>query len=341
MDTSFRSKRARSLSSSSGSSGSSSVGGPSRTPSPPPKFHRAPSPTTKSFICVLPPTCSQPDTSTYYATQAELDRHQETFHKWVCHVPIRDRGTESQGFPSSGSGSGGRNWKGKEREGTLVNGVPESFVAGRIKDGKRWRECSKVFPDERLLLLHHTEVHDPIARQKKVNGQKIFECFLPPSQCGKIFIDPRQRRRHLIDKHKYPHQYFFSITNHGLNEIVRQDGLAISMIRPRRDPPQAIQAEPIPPQDQSSQRHTTPHQSDHQRQVHENGTLRRLGSANAQNDTPDIDMDDLSAKMGHLESSLTFVPRGVRAKRQAAEARNQHQGKLGTGTETERIDAAS
>ncbi|OCF34972.1 hypothetical protein I316_03519 [Kwoniella heveanensis BCC8398] len=285
----------------------------SRTPSPPPKFHRAlsPSRSSRSFICVLPPTCSQPDTSTYYATQAELDKHQETFHKWICHVPVRDREREYQ---ASKGQSGGKE---KEREDTpVIDGVPESFVAGRIKDGKRWKECSKVFPDERLLTLHHTEVHDPIARQQKDNGQKIFECFLPPSQCGKRFIDPKRRRRHLIDKHKYPHQYFFSITNHG-------DGLAISMIRPRRDRPQ-------PPEGDMNSPPGVPLAGPSSRADPPDGAaeLKRLVSGDGayqeqERRTPDIDMDDLSAKMGSLESSLTFVPRGVRAKQAALTKRNQ------------------
>ncbi|WVQ94072.1 hypothetical protein IAU59_001150 [Kwoniella sp. CBS 9459] len=325
MDASIRSKRARSLSSSSGgSAASSSSAGSSRTaPSPPPKFHRAPSPSSKPFICVLPPTCSQPDTSTYYATQAELDRHQDTFHKWICHVPIRDREREHQAV-STGSGSTTSKDKGKERGSVPMDGVPESFMAGRIRDGKRMRECSKVFPDERLLSLHHTEVHDPIARQKKETGQKIFECFLPPSQCGKKFIDPRRRRRHLIDKHKYPHQYFFSITNHGLNEIVRQDGLAISMIRPRRDPPQRIQVESTSPPTTSIQQ-TTPHAPDSVQQYSPNSAHDITITRNSQPEPkPDIDMDDLSAKMNNLESSLTFVPRGVRAK-QAAIAKGAKQ----------------
>ncbi|WVR03414.1 hypothetical protein IAU60_000405 [Kwoniella sp. DSM 27419] len=289
MDTSARFKRARSISSDSSYSSDGSAG-PSRTPSPPPKYHRAPSPGTKPYSCHLPPTCSQPGTSTLYATQAELDRHQETFHRWVCRIPIRDRLAE--GAP-----------KGKERDQTPSDGwVPEQFVGRKERDGKRWRECAKVFPDERILALHQTEVHDPIARQRKENGQKIFECFLPPSQCSRKFIDPKQRRKHLIDKHKFPHQYFFSITNHGLNEIARQDGLATSMIRPRRD----ITARSLDHKPSAIDTHGSHASPDHR-------DPGQAEEASPQQDKgPDIDMDDLTSRMGNMESSLTFVPRGLR-----------------------------
>lgn len=35
----------------------------------------------------------------------------------------------------------------------------------------------------------------------------------------------------------YPDQYFFAITNHGLNQITRDEGLGASLIRPKRDQP--------------------------------------------------------------------------------------------------------
>ncbi|KAI0758536.1 hypothetical protein BC629DRAFT_1272162, partial [Irpex lacteus] len=33
--------------------------------------------------------------------------------------------------------------------------------------------CGCVFPDERLLALHQTECHDPIAALRKERGEKI------------------------------------------------------------------------------------------------------------------------------------------------------------------------
>ncbi|KAK1926314.1 hypothetical protein DB88DRAFT_481422 [Papiliotrema laurentii] len=189
-------RRSASITSSSASSSSSSPS-PSRSPSPAPvpKYHRTDhslTPTDTPFTCNLPPTCSQPHTITSYATEEELLRHQETFHRWVCRTPIKDR---SQPTPP--------------------DGVPTRFVSGN-PDGKGWKECGKVFPDERLLHLHQTETHDPIAQTRQARGEKIFECFVPPPGCVKTFANPARRRRHLIDKHRYPEQYFFAITNHGV-----------------------------------------------------------------------------------------------------------------------------
>ncbi|KIR37488.1 hypothetical protein I352_00805 [Cryptococcus deuterogattii MMRL2647] len=53
----------------------------------------------------------------------------------------------------------------------------------------------------------------------------------------------KRLRLHMISKHKYPTQYFWSITNHGINEIARQDGLGFSLIRPKLDLNSAAQEE--------------------------------------------------------------------------------------------------
>ncbi|WWC85587.1 uncharacterized protein L201_000451 [Kwoniella dendrophila CBS 6074] len=302
MDTSMtRSKRARSISISISSSstsnsdreGESSTSFHSRSPSPPPpKYHRGNSThdgkdgnnDDKRFLCVLPPTCSQPGKSTSYSNEIELEKHQNIFHKWICHIPIRDRVSSDT--------------KGVTTTANII--IPESFTGGRSEKGKRWKECLKVFPDERLLNLHHSEVHDPIIKEKKDNGEKIFECFLNTDQCGKKFMDPKKRRRHMIDKHKYPPNYFFSIINHGINTIVQEDGLAMSLIRPRKDPSTMRSNQKVVEQsnDNPKKQIEGNHNHDH----------HQLSKSN----TPDIDMDDLTSKMGKMESSLTFIPRGVR-----------------------------
>ncbi|KAF9066338.1 hypothetical protein BDP27DRAFT_1141089, partial [Rhodocollybia butyracea] len=35
------------------------------------------------------------------------------------------------------------------------------------------KKCNKVFPDARILELHQTECHDPIASLRKDRGEKI------------------------------------------------------------------------------------------------------------------------------------------------------------------------
>ena len=123
-------KRARSISSSSSSSFASASSVVSLTPAP--KYHRASqinSPSTNPFICTLPPTCNQPSTTTSYATLAELDRHQESFHRWICRTPIRVRPSETG------------------------SQLPESFMSVTREGRMGWKECGKAFPEERLLDL--------------------------------------------------------------------------------------------------------------------------------------------------------------------------------------------
>lgn len=122
-------------------SSSSSLGDPSsRSPTPPPapKYHRSLPLTTDAYTCNLPPTCSQPSTSTSYASPADLDRHQAIFHTWVCRTPIRnkqgDRPLLRLPLPDDAGSS-----------------VPETFVSRRGQ--WEWMECGKVFPDERMLNL--------------------------------------------------------------------------------------------------------------------------------------------------------------------------------------------
>ncbi|TYJ51375.1 hypothetical protein B9479_008053 [Cryptococcus floricola] len=330
-----RTKRPRSISPpSSEASDSISLPSPPSSPStPPPKiYHREADPSSFAFSCSLPPTCHL--APTYYATATELGRHEEVFHRWVCRASVRDRDREAYSASTSGAlGSGSRSAR-EESE------APESFV--RQVGSKRWRECLKVFPEERLLQLHGTETHDPIVKERQKNGEKVFECFLPPEQCGKTFSTPKTRRLHMISKHKYPVQYFWSITNHGINEIARQDGLAISLIRPRTDihpslsptskltshhrqprlPPQS------PPQPQPQPQHSSasspasalgnfnlgggfgsPETCGRSSKAGGGGSGETGGGREG---GLNLVMDDLTAAMGGLESSLSFVPRNVR-----------------------------
>ncbi|TXT06034.1 hypothetical protein VHUM_03507 [Vanrija humicola] len=232
----------------------------------------------------MAPTCSQPGGATAFGTAAELEAHQAAMHRWVCAVPVREK-------------------PGRVPEGDAVLVVPEQFAgrsalggAGRVH---RWRECGKVFPDERMLDLHYTETHDAIARQRQERGEKIFECFLPPEQCGKSFLTPKKRRLHLVEKHYYPVTYFFSIVNHGMNQIARTDGPAASLIRPPRNPP----ADDAPPKSPTRSR------------GHSN-----IGPPARPPPDVDVDMDGLAAKMASLESSLAFVPRAVGGQRRRARA---------------------
>ncbi|KAJ3740394.1 hypothetical protein DFH05DRAFT_1528963 [Lentinula detonsa] len=91
--------------------------------------------------------------------------------------------------------------------------------------------CGNVFPDARLLELHHTECHDPIAAVRKERGEKIFACFLLPSICTKVFLTPKARRLHLIAVHGYPKEYFFAVVNKGVGGLLAKWGDGAGMIR--------------------------------------------------------------------------------------------------------------
>ncbi|KIY46322.1 hypothetical protein FISHEDRAFT_66492 [Fistulina hepatica ATCC 64428] len=89
--------------------------------------------------------------------------------------------------------------------------------------------CGCVFPDARLLELHQTECHDPIALVRKDRGEKIFACHL--ETCPRFFSTPKNRRLHLIQTHGYPKEYFFAVTNKGIGGLLRRWGDGASMIR--------------------------------------------------------------------------------------------------------------
>lgn len=89
--------------------------------------------------------------------------------------------------------------------------------------------CGYVFPDARLLELHQTECHDPLAAVRKDRGDKIFACHLV--SCPRLFQTPKARRLHLIQAHSYPKEYFFAVTNKGVGGLLKRWGDGASMIR--------------------------------------------------------------------------------------------------------------
>lgn len=89
--------------------------------------------------------------------------------------------------------------------------------------------CGFVFPDARLLELHQTECHDPLAAVRKDRGEKIFSCHLV--SCPRLFQTPKARRLHLIQAHSYPKEYFFAVTNKGVGGLLKRWGDGASMIR--------------------------------------------------------------------------------------------------------------
>lgn len=140
MDTSTPrvAKRGRSDSLSSTSSAASSSSSSSTSPAPLNKLQRAsPAPVTDDLECSLPPTCFP--VSRTFGSAAELERHQQAFHTFICRKLVRDKDNlvVDRSLPGQNDP-----W-----------GVPREF-SSRIKKGDYgWKECRKVFPDQRLLDL--------------------------------------------------------------------------------------------------------------------------------------------------------------------------------------------
>ncbi|KAJ7483155.1 hypothetical protein FB451DRAFT_1233510, partial [Mycena latifolia] len=89
--------------------------------------------------------------------------------------------------------------------------------------------CNCVFPDARLLEIHQTECHDPLAAVRKDRGEKIFACHL--ASCSRMFLTPKARRLHLIQGHGYPKEYYFAVTNKGVGGLLKRWGEGASLIR--------------------------------------------------------------------------------------------------------------
>ncbi|KAF9784952.1 hypothetical protein BJ322DRAFT_1005819 [Thelephora terrestris] len=94
--------------------------------------------------------------------------------------------------------------------------------------------CNRIFPEQRFLDLHQTECHNPIAEIKKDRGERIFACF--NVNCKSTFTTPKGRRLHLIDKHKYPPNFYFSITNKGIGGLLRRWGEGATLLRKEYTP---------------------------------------------------------------------------------------------------------
>ncbi|KAJ6580987.1 hypothetical protein B0H19DRAFT_1113165 [Mycena capillaripes] len=108
--------------------------------------------------------------------------------------------------------------------------------------------CDCVFPDARLLEIHQTECHDPLAAVRKDRGEKIFACHL--ASCPKLFLTPKARRLHLIQGHGYPKEYYFAVTNKGVGGLLKRWGEGASLMRGQwkaREPAATPQSEPESP----------------------------------------------------------------------------------------------
>ncbi|KAJ1823333.1 hypothetical protein GGH91_003499 [Coemansia sp. RSA 2671] len=77
--------------------------------------------------------------------------------------------------------------------------------------------CSAIFPSAHWLDLHVQEHHDAFFDARVARGDKAFRCFLPT--CAKLFARPGKRRLHMIDKHRFPVSFNWTLLRNGLLPI--------------------------------------------------------------------------------------------------------------------------
>ena len=66
------------------------------------------------------------------------------------------------------------------------------------------------------MNLHLDEHHNPLREELAAKGAKTYACFV--EGCERKCSSPQKRRLHLIDKHSFPKDYNFRITQRGLNK---------------------------------------------------------------------------------------------------------------------------
>lgn len=159
----------------------------------------------------------------------------------------------------------------------------------------RCLECRKSFPSQHLLDLHLEECHDAFTAVRREKGEHTFSCFV--EGCERKCRTPQKRRLHLIDKHMYPKNYFFSVTRDGV--AGRRSMLLEGGHRRRRS---SIATKETRRASLLSTRTTESTSTEGEASTGPNE------AQNGQAPSRDVEMDELSGAM----SSLQFIPPSVR-----------------------------
>ncbi len=184
-------------------------------------------------------------------------------------------------------------------------------------------DCKKNFPSSHLLGIHIEDCHDPLVSVKREKGEHTvsrplpilpatskepgltllqYSCFV--EDCERKCGTPDKRRRHLIDKHMYPRNFFFAITRDGVDgrRSLLEDGgrrhRRRSSTQTKRDTRTKSTREPAEEANTAGDSKSRPAR-DKQGKVEEDDD----GDAH-----PDVEMDDLVGAM----SALKFVPSSIR-----------------------------
>ena len=72
----------------------------------------------------------------------------------------------------------------------------------------RCETCARSFSNNHLLSTHISENHDMFFRAQKEKGIAVYHCLI--ETCGRTFKAMETRRRHLVEKHKYPADFRFN-----------------------------------------------------------------------------------------------------------------------------------
>ncbi|GAA5937648.1 hypothetical protein JCM10213_008423 [Rhodosporidiobolus nylandii] len=223
------------------------------------------------YTCTLPPSCNE--TPTTFSSLDSLEAHNRVYHAFVCRAA-----------PPTADWAVGKG-KGKERE--RYEGEGEHLE----------QVCGRVFPDERMLELHLTEVHDELAQLKSERGEKIFACFLP--SCSHLSSAPKGRRLHLIDKHGFPSQYFFGVTIWGVADVLKKGG---GMVRRDWQPREGQPGFKEEGKEQGDATNAPPSP--------ELPQLQQLPRRSSPPPPPPPDIDELAIALAG--TSISLVPRSVR-----------------------------
>lgn len=196
----------------------------------------------------------------------------------------------------------------------------------------RCLECGKNFPSPRFLELHIEEIHDSFVAIRRDRGErtvglsrlakrsvycsrKTFETMLTmPVQyscfvegCETKYLTPKTRRLHLVDKHMYPKNFFFTVTRDGI------DGRQSLLFEGRRQRRRPSISSNVSANETRSNSRARKKGTEGLSVPKKAGSARESVSGEDEDDgppaqAPDVEMEDLTGAI----SALRFVPSSVR-----------------------------
>ncbi|TLS23199.1 uncharacterized protein PpBr36_05887 [Pyricularia pennisetigena] len=169
----------------------------------------------------------------------------------------------------------------------------------------RCHECRKNLPSDHLLSVHIEECHDAFLAARREKGEHTYSCFV--EGCDRKCRDPSKRRRHLIDKHMYPPNFFFDVVRYGIDG--RQSLLCDINAQQRRPKPKPEGQELRGAATLKSQKQF----DDHGKQITAANVAEGvvvLEPVETHAAEKDIEMNDAASLTGGM-SALKLVPRSI------------------------------